>query len=76
MNICDVRNSLHTNNDKIKGIYISDNMLGRTPKKSSAAMCGTSRNSTNEVFFVKSFSQKKFVKLISQKKCMPPKCNL
>ena len=37
-------------------------------QKSSAAMCGTSRNSTNEVFFVKSFSQKKFVKLISQKK--------
>ena len=50
MNICDVRNSLHTNNDKIKGIYISDNMLGRTPKKSSAAMCGTSRDSsTREV---------------------------
>ena len=39
-------------------------------QKSSAAMCGTSRNSTNEVFFVKSFSQKKFVKLISQKKKM------
>ena len=24
-------------------------MLGRTPKKSSAAMCGTSRDSTREV---------------------------
>ena len=45
-------------------------------KKSSAAMCGTSRNSTNEVFFVKSFSQKKIREIDFTKKCMPPKCNL